>query len=524
MTNERILPLKFGNAHYVLPALILFSLAGAIILLAATAQGIGLSPDSASYIGAARNLLHGHGLSVPFGNPQNRAMTHFAPLFPVALACLGKFGIDPLEAARWLNALLFGLNILLVGLMLRSYAPASFWTPILGSFLMLTSVIVLWVHSWAWSEPLFIFLGLSGLWLLARHLEHPKPPLLFGSSALIALAWLARYPGVALAAAGLVGILLLSRETTRVKFHDCAIFLGVSLVPISLWMLRNFSVAGSATNRRLAFHSIDTANFMLGLRSISAWMLPRGTSALFGGVMLISLLLCLTIAGAVVWAEEERQAREFSGHVRSLPFLLAIFVLTYGATIIFSMLFLDANITLDNRILAPVHICVIVILLCWGHRLIGGADRNSIGTAACVACAFFAAVYAGRAAYAFAHTRKHGLGYSSAAWQNSAMMREIRSLPPSLTIFTNAPAAVYSVAGRASLPVPAKADLYTLRVNENYGDELVEMRRQLATGAALLAYFNSSSWHLPSEDELREQLRLQPVRTFPEGAFYTATY
>ncbi|GAB4349136.1 MAG: hypothetical protein Kow0099_32030 [Candidatus Abyssubacteria bacterium] len=522
--DNKAIPAKNHNPRHVLLILSLLALGGTLILLAATARGIGLSPDSAYYIGAARSLVRGRGLVAPFGDPQRQAMTHFAPLFPAVLALFGKTGIDPLEAARWLNSFLFGLHVLLAGLIVRRYAPASFWAPILGSFLMLTSVIALWVHSWAWSEPLFILLGLSGLWLLAEHLERPRPSFLVGASGLISLAWLTRYPGVALVVTGFVGIFLFSPERPLAKFRDCALFFGLGSLPIFLWICRNYLAAGSATNRELVFHSIRFANLAFGLGSVSEWVLPHGTSTLAGAVVLFGLTAFMVIAGTIVWSRERRCAGGplYAAHL--MPFLLVIFILAYFAVVILSMLFLDANITLDNRILAPIYVSTLFVLLCWGYRLFAESGRRSVTSVIPIVCIVFAAISTGRAAYAITYTRSQGLGYASVAWRSSVMMQEIKELPRGLTVFTNAPAAVYSVTGRASLPIPGKVDLYTLRVNENYGNELVEMRQHLATGAALLAYFNSSSWYLPSEKELREQLQLQPVRIFPEGAFYTATY
>ena len=66
---------------------------------------------------------------------------------------------DPLSAARWLNAVLFGANILLIGLILVQVTDNSFWLPVIGSFLVLTSGSMLTNHSMAWTEPLFIFLA-----------------------------------------------------------------------------------------------------------------------------------------------------------------------------------------------------------------------------------------------------------------------------------------------------------------------------------------------------------------------------
>ena len=85
---------------------IFFALLGMAGLLLATRLGIGLSTDSAVYIGAARNLESGRGLTVPFGREIGAPLTIAPPLFSAMLAMIGFFGLDPLTGARWLNIFL----------------------------------------------------------------------------------------------------------------------------------------------------------------------------------------------------------------------------------------------------------------------------------------------------------------------------------------------------------------------------------------------------------------------------------
>ena len=59
--------------------------AGALALFA-TSRGIGLSPDSISYISAGRSLASGGGLRVWHGAP----LTDWPPLYPALLALLAR--------------------------------------------------------------------------------------------------------------------------------------------------------------------------------------------------------------------------------------------------------------------------------------------------------------------------------------------------------------------------------------------------------------------------------------------------
>jgi hypothetical protein len=73
------------------------------------------------------------------------------------LAVPGAVGIDPLVGARWVNTLLFGANIVLVGNIVREMLPNSLLAPILASFLLLTSMEMYEIHAMAISEPGLIF-------------------------------------------------------------------------------------------------------------------------------------------------------------------------------------------------------------------------------------------------------------------------------------------------------------------------------------------------------------------------------
>ena len=90
-----------------------FATIGFVGVILCTPNGIGIYSDSVVYVGVARNLLRGEGVTYFDDNGQMTTVTHYAPLYPFMLAGLGVAGVDPLEGARWLNALLFASNIML---------------------------------------------------------------------------------------------------------------------------------------------------------------------------------------------------------------------------------------------------------------------------------------------------------------------------------------------------------------------------------------------------------------------------
>ena len=151
--------------------LIILALIGIVLIIAVSSSwGIGLTPDSAAYIAAARNFINGNGLSILYnddGTPLNlwapsafneaEHVMLWPPLYPIVLSIFGFFTTNMFEIARYLSAVLFGLNILIIGLIIKRITR-SIWLSLFGAAIMITSDVVMGIHSMAWSEPLFIFL------------------------------------------------------------------------------------------------------------------------------------------------------------------------------------------------------------------------------------------------------------------------------------------------------------------------------------------------------------------------------
>ena len=115
--------------------------------------GIGIYSDSVVYVGVARNLLRGEGVTYFDDNGQMAPVTHYAPLYPLMVSGLGLAGIDPLEGVRWLNALLFASNIILAAWIVFA-STHSVAASVAASFLTATAFPMVQIHSTALTEPL----------------------------------------------------------------------------------------------------------------------------------------------------------------------------------------------------------------------------------------------------------------------------------------------------------------------------------------------------------------------------------
>lgn len=312
------------------------ALAGVAAVVYATQWGAGISPDSTRYVGAARSILSGQGVSVLSGDGSAVPLTKWPPLFPLLLAAAGATGLGPLEAARWVNALFFGGNVLLVGLLVWRATGRALLPAALASLLMLVSVDMLYVHAMAWTEPSFIFFGLLGLAMVARYLEKPGWPVLLLAGASLGAAFLDRYAGASSVGAAVVALLLWSRRGAPRKLLDAGMLAFIAATPMAVWLARNLATTGDATSRAFGFRPLLAGQVPLILDVLAGWLAPtEAPLAVRIGVLVLG-------AGLIAWVWWRGRMRPGTvARADTTVGILALSVLAYVAFLALSILFSD---------------------------------------------------------------------------------------------------------------------------------------------------------------------------------------
>ena len=515
---------KDFNFHFL--PLISFSLTGTILLFLCTALwGIGLSPDSAAYVSAARELLKGNGLTLGFVR-NNVPFTHWAPFFPLSLAALGLTGLDPLEGARILNVILFGVNIFLIGFLLKKYTGST-KIAVLGSWTILTSRTTLEIHSYAHSEPIYILLVFLGIHLLIQYLgAEEKRNLYYASSLCMALAALDRYAGVSSIIAGALMIFLLGRKRFHIRLKQSVAFALLGSLPLGLWFVRNHFVSRNLADRSFGFHPPTWYQYHYGLDNISTWILPE----LFPFALRVLTLVIVSVAlvaVSVVVLRKERRDDSFRFLVSTL-----LFALSSVFTLVAYVTFLSVNMLPVNRHLSPIFVSVamfslVVLYKFW--RTCGSATwlRRIMIAAAILLCSS----YLVRGTKWLCELRSKGLGYAGRSWRTSETIAELKRLYSKEVVYTNSAEAIYILTGRPSFLIPVKYDRSSVRKEETwkvhgrYEERLREMKESLETKGGLLVYFNLADkemgrWFIPTEEELRERLSLALVKKLSDGSIY----
>ncbi len=217
-----------GAVHASLPTLLhlLLAVAGALLLWMSSPWGVGVSPDSAEYIAAARRLT---GPADLFNLP-----TQWAPGYPVLLALAYLFGDDIFATTRLLQCVLLAANIGSCIALLRHVMGRDGLLPVSGGLVLLVSATLWQVNFYAWSEAPFLLCLQGSALALLRHVESGTRGTFVAAVALAAMALLFRYAGIAWVGAAALTLLLLQAGSWQQRLRKPVLFGFVALAPFVL--------------------------------------------------------------------------------------------------------------------------------------------------------------------------------------------------------------------------------------------------------------------------------------------------
>ena len=484
-------------------ALLLISAIGVILVLQATPEGAGLSDDSIAYIAGARSMLAGQGYREAW-LASNGPVTHFPPAFPSILTFFGLLGIDPLHAARFVNALLFGLNAALLGILAWRMTPSLTAGPVLAGLFVLCGDL-LQVHAVAMSEPLFIFLSLLSFWMFDLYFERNYHIWLGACATFVGMAYLTRYSGLALLATFVVALFIL-HKTWRQRLVTSAMFIAGTLPWVLGWTIRNRLVADNATNRTFVWHPITADNLRVGLRTVADAFFPveAWRKAAIKSPIIIETMIFLILGAVLIWlavktwnylTKRQPLSPDPSSPAREvISYTTGLYLFAYLASIISSMLMFDAATKFKLRILAPTFVSLLILLVYLGVWL-----RNRNRPLVVVLTLVFMAFSAYKQVNTIRDWSRGGEGYASFKWYDSKAMAFLRTLPANIHIYTDEPAAVYLYTGRGNYVLPDRYDSATALPRPGFEEGLEKMREEILEGKAVLAIF--SDGEVTVEDE-----------------------
>jgi 4-amino-4-deoxy-L-arabinose transferase-like glycosyltransferase len=469
---------KFRAARYVhlLNALLWLAplaIAGAIYLLI-TRHGIGLSPDSIAYYGAAENLKNGLGLSLPYGLPPNQPLTQFPPLLPLVLVLISKTGIPLILAARYLNLSLLACFVFLTNLILNKMDQQSgFLRSSLLRFALLlfisVFVAVQILFNMLWSEPLMILLGTSGF--VVFFYAHRDERLIYSiiSGILFGLTVATRYAGIAYLATALLFVLLDPKFLWKNKIINWVALSLPTLVFLYFWATRDIGNAVSSTGRTISFHSIDISHVHQIISTVGQWFQLPDSSQTF-----VKLFVTLLFGGFIlyttwqVWFSKKLKANFFEK-------IFTLFIYLYFLFILASLMFLDANIPLDTRILSPILFSVLILIITIKkfstakkeHVRFTGSFTVTVSILAFVV--FLLNLPYVKSAY------RNGIGFNSLVWKNYPSLQYFKDIQPPFLLISNAPEPVFYYTSHPVFSLPKQYLAMQEEQNAQYEEQIQQL-------------------------------------------------
>lgn len=418
---------------------IIFGFIGALMVLYATTWGAALMDDSYYYIKPARDLLTGVPMTLS---------SHYPPALPILLAGIGLTGIDPLDGVRYLNALIFGVNIFLSFVLVRQ-ASGRAWAGVAAAVLVTLAQPTFEIHAWAMAEGLFITLTLTTFLVVARYLRAPRPAWLVTGALLAGLSMLTRYAGSATIGTTALIILLYPGRPWKRRLLDALLFGALAAGLFALYPLSMASVSHEFEKfGGLRFNGFDVNDLRAMFYNTLLWLAPgrllRGREEyILAGIV---ALIAATLAALLVLRRQALLAWLRRVWSSPIPALLVVFAGSSLFLLYQSHLSPQYSSPYDSRLLAPTHLAlvllvVILIALAWD-----GIGRWLRGLSLVVLVVLLG-LYAQRSYETAQLYHETGMGFAARYWHESDLIDFTRGLDADTTLVTTAPYGMYFVTG-----------------------------------------------------------------------------
>jgi hypothetical protein len=498
-----------------IPVLVLAA-AGATAVWLATRHGPLLSPDSVTYLSEARNLASGRGFTDLTGQPD----TTFAPGFPFLIAVVHEFGLTVVAAARVINAVCFGVVVVLAAVLVQRHTR-SWLVAVGGAALVVVAPAMLNVTDHVWSEPLFCVVLLAFFLCLEAALRASgsrQVRLIMLAGLVAGLAFLVRYAGMVLVVVGVVALATsLAPAPFRARLRGIGVFLlGATPLP-ALWLLRNATsgapyVMGPRVPVALGFPTLTS----MFLTSVADLFARRASSS----VPWLLLLLPLTVMAIVGFFRVARRSRAGSSQEGPRIEPVLWFVIIYGAFVLAAGKVAGASV--DSRIVMPIFVPLVIVglwLAAIGWGTVARSDRRAVrgfaaatGALAVVGLALAGASFA---SVAWSTGEASARGYVADALEQGPLAKAVDRLPRSAFIVSDKPWTLYSSTRREPIvpepgPLRPAASLVPASI-----DDITDAT---CRGPVFVA------WYLQGEatsgPRLPSDLRLTVVATGRDGILY----
>ncbi len=440
--------------------------------------GLSIEEDGLNYIRYARNIVY-HNSWFLDGNID--VNTHYAPLYPVLLAAISKlFNTDCFLVVYYLNPILIFVTIFIFNLIL-SKLDFKFKTKLYINLLFSLSVI-LSVFLWVLTEPMFFLFYVLFLYLSICWIEKKSTLLVIFIGITTGLMLLTRYASVGI----ILGFVIFLTLDTKLSFYKristIIFYLFISFAIFSIWVYYTLIVNKTSIDREFNIHIISIEHIIQMFSSILYWICPSKY-----GIFVVFILF-----GVFVYSSHKSNFTTANFKMTQNNLFYCLMIFSYIAFLFVSISFFDFGTPLDNRILLPAYVPMLLLACSF-------CQNNKYGvyiSKAILVCIFIFHVYA------FCNRSSSFIGndkYTGEKWKHSDLLSFINLLPKNKLIYTNGENIIwfnYFNKDFILLPTPLKKyyDGCNKTINNEYtnkqnNEQLLNIMYKLKTRKCVLIYF-----------------------------------
>jgi len=326
--------------------------------------GVFVRTDSVAYLWSADNLIKGYGIGRLDGGGNFVPYIHWPPLYPIALAGISLMGFSGLEAARWFAAVCIVLSTILIGLIAGRVTRNSGWYALSILLILSNSSYFFETNYYAMSEPLYIVMSLSALLLLDCYLTKTKNIYLILASLFIGFTLITRYVGISLLVACML-FLIIQGKAWRQKIVDIASMGIIALLPLGIWLIRNFRLTGIAANRTISIYSISADEWTRAGNEIASWLGSVLNATPIGILKPLVILFLAFVIGLLYFRFIPQIQNSYNFRFSGL---VAVYSVSYAVFVILARVMFDPDIPIyEVRIQYPLLIGGLILAISLIH-------------------------------------------------------------------------------------------------------------------------------------------------------------
>jgi Dolichyl-phosphate-mannose-protein mannosyltransferase len=488
-----------NNLDSLLSALIGFVL----IQIFSKHSGIGVSPDSVTYISAARHMLAGEG----FKSFDNLPVVDFPFAYPFFLTIISFLTrLDPLQFGPVLNGTIFGLLLYTSGAIMNGFSNPSGWYKRILLVCILMSPAIQEVYSLLWSETIFLMLILLFIICISNFLKKISWSWLLISAVVSACACLTRYAGVFLVLAGISIIFFNRTNPLRRRILQCLVFGGLSVSLLLINIIHNLALTGLATGAR---QKNDLGIFKVfenfgGV--LCDWLLLDRTPV--PEIVLTTIVLLIFIVTIVLTFNRDKTKY-------GLEYVIAVTGVIYCIFMLVSSRFTRYE-QFTSRLLSPMFIPLLWSASWWIPGFISRRSyglKSLFGLTALFASALFLDIQLQADYEYYDGIKDAGVpGYREDPFTDSDIVRYVEKtktrFDPRFQIYSNAGDAVYFISGLPAHQLPISA--FPKQVQRYYA----------AKNNYLVWFRDLDNPDMPALDSILKNKNMLLLKQLPDGAVY----